>query len=438
MFHEPAPEQIPSGRAGVDVVVDATGRFRARGDAGKHLRDGVRKVLITANGRDEDWTVVYSVNDADYDPARHHIVSAGSCTTNCVTPVAKLLHDRFGVRRASITTVHSYTITQNLLDGGHKDWRRARAAAHNIIPTTTGAADAVAKLIPELAGKLDGVALRVPTSAVSLVDLVAEVERPVTVEAVNEVVRAAVKDPMQGVLYVDDEPLVSIDYAGHPGLRDRRRLGHDGDRRPAREDARLVRQRMGLRQPHHRHLRDVRAARPGVAAGGAALRPAALPAELSGALALHLPPRRAPGRTAPPDDAGLLAKHAAPTTVRRAARLASGCPAARLGRAGVAGSSSTAGSTRRGRRRSLRSRRPLLVHPAVGSDGRPDSDGAVFDAIRGRGPTSTGSPAAASPGVRSSAAIRASSMRTRASLRRAATPICSRLAPAAGSRAMQT
>jgi glyceraldehyde 3-phosphate dehydrogenase len=134
-----------------------------------------------------------------------------------VTPVVQLLHERFGIRHASITTVHSYTITQNLLDGGHKDWRRARAAAHNIIPTTTGAADAVAKLIPELAGKLDGIALRVPTSAVSLVDLVAEVERPATVEAVNAGFRAAAAGPMQGVLYVDDEPLVSIDYAGHPG-----------------------------------------------------------------------------------------------------------------------------------------------------------------------------------------------------------------------------
>ena len=215
--HEADPAAIPWGAAEVDVVVDATGRFRSRGDASKHLHDGVRKVLISANGRDEDWTVVFGVNDADYDPARHHIVSAGSCTTNCVTPVVQLLHERFGIRHASITTVHSYTITQNLLDGAHKDWRRARAAAHNIIPTTTGAADAVAKLIPELAGKLDGIALRVPTSAVSLVDLVAEVEQPASAEAVNEVLRAAADGPMHGVLYVDDEPLVSIDYAGHPG-----------------------------------------------------------------------------------------------------------------------------------------------------------------------------------------------------------------------------
>jgi glyceraldehyde 3-phosphate dehydrogenase len=217
VFHEPNPEAIPWDRAGVEVVVDATGRFRARADASKHLGDGVRKVLITANGRDEDWTVVYGVNDAEYDPTRHHIVSAGSCTTNCVTPVAKLLHERFGIRHASITTVHSYTTTQNLLDSGHKDWRRARAAAHNIIPTTTGAAQAVAKVIPELDGKLDGMAMRVPTSAVSVVDLVAEVEQPATVEEVNELLRAAAEGPMQGVLYYEDEPLVSIDYAGHPG-----------------------------------------------------------------------------------------------------------------------------------------------------------------------------------------------------------------------------
>lgn len=217
VFHEPDPGEIPWASADVDVVVDATGRFRARDDASKHLRDGVRKVLITANGHDEDWTVVYGVNDGEYEPARHHIVSAGSCTTNRVTPVAKLLHDRFGIRHASITTVHSYTTTQNLLDGAHKDWRRARAVAHNIIPTSTGAADAVAKLIPDLEGKLDGMALRVPTSAVSLVDLVAEVEQPASVEAVNELFRTAAAGSLRGVLYYDDEPLVSIDYAGHPG-----------------------------------------------------------------------------------------------------------------------------------------------------------------------------------------------------------------------------
>jgi glyceraldehyde 3-phosphate dehydrogenase len=214
VFAERDPAALPWKELGVDVVLESTGRFTDRESAAKHLAAGARKVIISAPGKNEDLTVVYGVNHEAYDPARHHIISNASCTTNCLVPMVKVIRDAFGFRRGYMTTVHAYTNDQNILDLPHRDLRRARAAAVSIIPTTTGAAKATSLVIPELKGKIDGVALRVPVADVSVVELVCEVERPVTVEEVNDAFRAAAAGRLRGVVAVSDEPLVSADYIG--------------------------------------------------------------------------------------------------------------------------------------------------------------------------------------------------------------------------------
>jgi len=211
---ETDPEKLPWTDLGVDVVVESTGKFRERKDLSKHLDAGCKKVIITAPAKDPDVTLVPGVNDEMYNHASHNIISLASCTTNCLAPVAKVLNDEFGINRGFMTTVHSYTSDQRLLDGRHKDLRRARAAAMSIIPTTTGAAAAIGLVLPPLAGKMDGIALRVPTFNVSVVDLVAELGREVTSEEVNSAFEEASKKAMRGILAVSYEPLVSIDHLG--------------------------------------------------------------------------------------------------------------------------------------------------------------------------------------------------------------------------------
>lgn len=210
------PAKLPWGELGVDIVVESTGRFTKRDDAAKHLEGGAKKVIISAPGSNEDITVVLGVNEDKYDPANHHVISNASCTTNCLAPFAKVLNDQFGIRRGLMTTVHSYTNDQQILDLPHKDLRRARAAAESIIPTSTGAAKAVGLVLPELKGKLNGFAMRVPTPNVSVVDLVVEFNKDVTVEEVNAVLKAAAEGPLKGILAYSDEPLVSSDYNGDP------------------------------------------------------------------------------------------------------------------------------------------------------------------------------------------------------------------------------
>ncbi len=216
VFAERDPAQIPWKDVGAQIVVESTGLFTDAEKAKAHLGDGVKKVIISAPAKNEDLSLVLGVNDGNYDPAKHHILSNASCTTNCIAPVAKVLHDSFGVKRGLMTTVHSYTNDQVILDTVHRDLRRARAAALNIIPTTTGAARAVTVVIPELKGKLHGLALRVPTSTVSIVDFVADLEREVTVEEVNEALKKAAAGPLKGILEYEEEPLVSIDFKGNP------------------------------------------------------------------------------------------------------------------------------------------------------------------------------------------------------------------------------
>jgi glyceraldehyde 3-phosphate dehydrogenase len=211
---ESDPVDLPWRDLGVDVVVESTGNFRDRKGASKHLEAGCKKVIITAPGKEPDVTIVPGVNDALYDKASHNIISLASCTTNCLAPVAKVLDDKFGIKRGFMTTVHAYTGDQKLLDGRHKDLRRARAAAMSIVPTTTGAAAALGVVLPSLAGKMDGIALRVPTANVSIVDLVAELGSEVTREAVNSAFEEASKTTLNGILTVSHEPLVSIDYNG--------------------------------------------------------------------------------------------------------------------------------------------------------------------------------------------------------------------------------
>jgi glyceraldehyde 3-phosphate dehydrogenase len=216
VFAERDPGAIPWGDVGAQIIVESTGFFEDANQAGKHLRDTVKKVVISAPARNEDLTVVLGVNEGSYDPSKHHIISNASCTTNCIAPVVKVLHDNFTVERGLMTTVHSYTNDQQILDRVHKDLRRARAAAQNIIPTTTGAARAVTLVIPELQGKIHGIAMRVPTSTVSVCDFVADVGRTVTVDEVNAAFRAAAEGPMKGILGSTDEPLVSSDFKGDP------------------------------------------------------------------------------------------------------------------------------------------------------------------------------------------------------------------------------
>ncbi|MFC3994504.1 type I glyceraldehyde-3-phosphate dehydrogenase [Nocardiopsis sediminis] len=208
------PAQLPWGDLGVDVVVESTGRFTKAEDAKKHIEAGAKKVIISAPAKGEDLTVVLGVNDDKYDPAVHHVVSNASCTTNCVAPMAKVLLDNFGIVKGLMTTVHAYTNDQVILDFPHKDLRRARAAAQNIIPTTTGAAKATALVLPELEGKLDGMAMRVPVPDGSVTDLVVEVEREVTKDEVNAAFKAAAEGPLKQVLRYTEDPIVSSDIVG--------------------------------------------------------------------------------------------------------------------------------------------------------------------------------------------------------------------------------
>ena len=210
------PADLAWGDLGVEVVIESTGRFTKREDAAKHLEAGAKKVVISAPANNEDLTIVMGVNEDQYDPANHHVLSNASCTTNCLAPFAKVLHEKFGIKRGMMTTIHSYTNDQQILDLPHKDYRRARAAAENMIPTTTGAAKAVALVLPELKGKLNGMAVRVPTPNVSLVDLVAELDKEVTAEDVNAALKAAAEGELKGILQYSEEPLVSKDYNGDP------------------------------------------------------------------------------------------------------------------------------------------------------------------------------------------------------------------------------
>jgi len=210
------PAALPWKDLGVEVVVESTGRFTDRASAAKHLEAGAKKVIISAPAKDEDITIVLGVNETRYDPAKHHVISNASCTTNCLAPVAKILMQICGIKHGLMTTIHSYTNDQSILDLPHKDLRRARAAAMSMIPTSTGAAKAVGLVLPELKGKIHGLAIRVPTPNVSVVDLVAETEKPVTAEAVNAALRKAAEGELKGILGYTDEPLVSIDFNGNP------------------------------------------------------------------------------------------------------------------------------------------------------------------------------------------------------------------------------
>jgi len=211
------PAQIDWGSLGADIVIESTGKFRTRDGAQLHLKGGARKVLISAPGKDVDVTVVLGVNQDAYDPSRHDVISNASCTTNCVAPMAKVLHDAFGIQRGFMTTVHAYTGDQMLIDGPHKDLRRARSAAASIIPTSTGAARATGLVIPDLAGKLDGIAVRVPVQDGSLTDLAVVVSRDVTAEEVNQAfAAAAASGPLHGLLHYSTDPIVSHDIIGDP------------------------------------------------------------------------------------------------------------------------------------------------------------------------------------------------------------------------------
>ena len=214
VLSERDPARLPWKELGVDVVVESTGLFRDRASATKHLDAGAGKVVISAPAKDEDITVVMGVNHHRYDPARHHVISNASCTTNCLAPVAKVLSERFGFVRGLMTTIHAYTAGQAILDAPRADLRRARAAVLSMIPTTTGAARAISLVLPELEGKLDGMAVRVPTPDVSLVDLVAETAQDATADAVNEAFRAASRGSLAGFLRVEEAPLVSVDFTG--------------------------------------------------------------------------------------------------------------------------------------------------------------------------------------------------------------------------------
>jgi glyceraldehyde 3-phosphate dehydrogenase len=209
------PSRLPWKQLGVDVVIEATGVFTDAAQVRAHLDAGAKKAIITAPATNEDLTVVLGVNDKDYNPRKHHIVSNASCTTNCLAPIAQVIHDNFGIERGLMTTTHSYTNDQRILDLMHKDLRRARAAAMNIVPTSTGAAKAIGLVMPELKGKLHGISLRVPTSTVSVVDLVVDLKKSATVEAINGALKQAAEGKMKGILDFCDEPLVSSDFRGN-------------------------------------------------------------------------------------------------------------------------------------------------------------------------------------------------------------------------------
>ncbi len=215
VFSEKDPAQIPWEDVGADIVIESTGRFTKAEDASKHLRSSVKKVVISAPAKGEDITIVLGVNEKMYDAGKHNIISNASCTTNCLAPVAKVIHEKFGIKSALMNTIHSYTNDQQLLDLPHKDLRRARAAALSMIPTSTGAAKAIALVIPELKGKFDGISVRVPTPNVSLVDVVMNVEKGTSTEEVNAVLKEAAHGQLKGILQFSEEPLVSIDFKGN-------------------------------------------------------------------------------------------------------------------------------------------------------------------------------------------------------------------------------
>lgn len=216
VFNENEPRNIPWGSANVDVVIESTGQYRTGESASAHLQNGVKKVIISSPAKGEDWTVIMGVNDGDYRPTDHHVISAGSCTTNCVVVAVKVLHDAFTIEHGFMSTIHSYTGDQNLVDNSHKDLRRARAAALNIVPTSSGASSAVGKLIPELAGKFDGIAFRVPTPTVSLVDLTTNLQDTPTVGEINEAFLTAANESLKGYLAYEHEELVSTDFKANP------------------------------------------------------------------------------------------------------------------------------------------------------------------------------------------------------------------------------
>ena len=216
VLNEKDPSRLPWKKLGIDIVIESTGVFTDAAQVRAHLEAGAKKAIITAPATNEDITLVLGVNDSIYDPRKHHIVSNASCTTNCLAPLAKVLHDNFSIERGLMTTTHAYTNDQRILDLMHTDLRRARAAAMNIVPTSTGAAKAIGLVMPELRGKLHGLSLRVPTSTVSVVDLVADLKKAATVETINDALRQAADDKMKGILGYCDEPLVSSDFRGNP------------------------------------------------------------------------------------------------------------------------------------------------------------------------------------------------------------------------------
>ncbi len=216
VFAEKDPAALPWGSVGADIVIESTGRFTKASDAGKHLLGGAKKVVISAPATDEDVTLVLGVNDSAYDPAKHNIISNASCTTNCLAPMAKVLHENFGIVRGFMTTVHAYTNDQVILDFPHKDLRRARAAATNIIPTSTGAAKAIGLVLPELKGKLDGYALRVPVPTGSITDLTVELTKETSAAEVNAAMKKAAEGPLKGILRYTDDPIVSTDIVTDP------------------------------------------------------------------------------------------------------------------------------------------------------------------------------------------------------------------------------
>jgi glyceraldehyde 3-phosphate dehydrogenase len=216
VFSSPDPKDIPWGDLGVEIVVESSGRFTTKEKASRHLKGGVEHVIISAPSKDADVTICIGVNESAFDPARHTVVSNASCTTNCLAPVAKVLHETFGIRTGIMTTIHSYTNDQEILDLPHKDLRRGRAAALSMIPTTTGAAKAVGLVLPELKGKFDGISVRVPTPNVSLVDLSFQTEKATSAEEINQVLRDAANGPLKAILAYSDEQLVSIDFNNNP------------------------------------------------------------------------------------------------------------------------------------------------------------------------------------------------------------------------------
>lgn len=214
VFHDRDPEHLKWEDYGAEIIIESTGKLKDHESAGKHIHGTVKKVIITAPGKDDDATIVMGVNEAEYDPATDHVISNASCTTNCLAPVVKVLHEKFGIIRGMMTTIHSYTNDQAILEKAHKDPRRGRAAAENMVPTSTGAAKAIGNVIPALKGKLNGLAIRVPTPDVSLVDLSCEVQGKVTKEEINAVLKEAAEGELKGILAYTDEPLVSSDFKG--------------------------------------------------------------------------------------------------------------------------------------------------------------------------------------------------------------------------------